>query len=114
MRSIRSSWLGRTRKIVRFKESGRAKTHAADAEGREGEGYRDLSARQCLPCSVRERSRCVFVPDAPLLKAPRFKRSRVLEHVVRGPLLICLACGVDPGLVRNSLMAGFALPGKIV
>ena len=39
--------------IVRFKQSGRAKTHAADAEGREEAGYRDSSARQCLPYTVR-------------------------------------------------------------
>ena len=38
--------------IVRFKESGRADS-AAYAERREGAGYRDSSARQCLPYSVR-------------------------------------------------------------
>jgi hypothetical protein len=56
-----------------------------------------------------ERSRCVFVPDAPLSKGAE------VQIRFRAQLLIVWHChGVGPGLVRNSLMACFALPGKIV
>ena len=115
MRSIRSSWLGRTRKSFVSRRAAGQKLTPLMLKGARGRVIGRI--RQAMSAVFGPRKRFVswrFVPDVRLIKGAEVQTFTSTRARCSRTTANFLACGVDPGLVRNSLMAGFALPGKIV